>query len=198
MQTFALSGALLLLSIILYAPLTTAAQKVSKTSKNSRPANTEPKDVLGWQDTKWGMTKVDIKRVFARYNVSKDRQADDEPRLICETLCALLNFKIANEAFMVTFEFDGRTNGLSEVSLDNINAKYRESFVNELEKLLILKYGASDHVEDGTVGSLMDLSRYWGFKTTEIRLRHRHTLRDSTSMTQISFKPSRSSEMNKL
>lgn len=155
-------------------------------------------DVLGWQETRWGMKKADIKRVLARYVAADDEtKATTEPRLICDKLCALTRYQVANESFFVEFGFDGTTNGLNSVNLQALNAKYPQSLFEELEKLLTMKYGAFTYTENKSVGSLVDTSHHWSFRSTTIELRHRST-RDSTSITEIHFRPAGSSEATKL
>lgn len=135
------------LVIALFSTIATAQQKKSRTVTKQAINNTQ-KDVLGWQGTLWGMTKADIKKIFSKYVSSQTNQSavnNKETRLVCDNLCALSDYKIADELFFVSFKFDDKTKGLNEVSINNINAKMPAQLFEELEKLLTFKYGVSKH-----------------------------------------------------
>lgn len=194
----------MLLSFLVIALCSTIAltqQKKSRTVTKQATNNTQ-KDVLGWQEARWGMTKADIKKIFSKYVSSQTSQSaviNKETRLVCDNLCALIDYKIADELFLVSFKFDDKTKRLSEVSIENSGARRPTQLFDELQKLLTFKYGVFKHSSDGSLGSLVDHSLLWSFPSTIIELKQRYLKRDSTSSyTQIFFKPARLSDANKL
>jgi hypothetical protein len=141
----------------------------------SAPCYSQPKDVLGWQDARWGMSEKDIVRVFG----SKLRKLPKRKAFLKWHVDYVIpEFELENNIYTLFFQMDDDTNKLAQV-LIRLNEQEsripREQTFNSLESLLAREYGAPSDKRDDRYSFLVkfhgiDLNRTWKFPTTTVEL----------------------------
>lgn len=175
------------------------AQQTTSATVTKQLSNSTPNDVLGWQESRWGMTKSDIQKTFS------DNANTLSAQIICgdpyaKNVCGVRNFKLADESFTVLMSIDN-TKGLKQIiiALDQIDSpKARLMLFEKIEELLTQKYGTIKFQKDNNVLDLIVRTRQWVFPSTIIELQYSYVGRLSTSLLTITYKPASESDANKL
>lgn len=139
----------------------------------SWPCYSKPKDVLGWQRTRWGMYDEDIVRVFGS-------KAEKLPQLELygsgHLGYVVPGINLKGQRYSAYFQMDG-AGKLSEVDvrLDQMESRVpRDDVFNSLESLLTHQYGVPDSKKDErpseTPIKFLSLRRTWRFPTTTVEL----------------------------
>lgn len=193
----------LLLTLCLLFTITAAAQ------------TPPPKDLPGWQETRWGMTTEEVLKAVEPAPVKLDKRAflsrggdggkpfDRYGYADYETTVQVLG-----EDYKATFYMDVKTDRLMQVTLRP--AKYglkdyiSEAAFTQLSEALTQKYGTPTGQEDDrskgafTRKEMVSRTRQWVFPTTAIRL-HYMGLEDVEmySLT-VTYSPSKNKDADKL
>jgi hypothetical protein len=137
--------------------------------------NSQPKDVAGWQDARWGMSDNDIVRTFG----SKLKKLPKKQVFRGHHVDYIIpQFEMSGHLFTVFFKMDDRADKLDEVMLRFNEMKSqipRNDVFDPLESLLAHDYGAPGEKLDKsfkTFGNyqLIDVSTVWKFATSSIEL----------------------------
>ncbi len=143
----------------------------------SAPGFTQPKDVLGWQDARWGMSEKDIISVFGL----KAKKLPERQLFLGRYVdYAIPEFVIAGKMFTVFFQMDNDSNKLSQVLVRFNEMKSRtsrEDIFNRLVSSLAREYGAPSVKSDERQSFLVKfnrirLNRTWKFPTTTVELNY--------------------------
>lgn len=137
-------------------------------------------DLLGWQNTRWGMTETEI---IASVGAERLRHIE---RIVfgvdAYTDLIIPSVNIDRYPFEVRFQMKGNTNRLIQVLLnhesDELSSEPIQQ-VNAARKLLSEKFGAA--TRDGTSNTW-----YWEFPSTTIMI-HTYFIEDITSSAFIRF-----------
>ncbi len=156
----------------------------------------QQKDVLGWQDTRWGMSNEDIERVFGS---KLKKLPKPEKFLAWHADCVIPEFELEGEKFTVFFQIDNATNKLSQIliRLDEQKSRIpREVIFNRLESMLVREYGPlMDRGEDRRSSvidfSCVELSRKWRFPTTTIELAYGWDNQIDASLLTVRYFPTK-------
>jgi len=136
-----------------------------------------PKDLDGWRDARWGMSKADVLKAFKGEVVETGPKLDKKGRILSSPFVGIPEFMVDNVRVKASFIFgDHGTGGLKSVQLspvfdtNNFAVEMalcpimRDSFYNALHPLLVEKYGKptfENHLE--TVGDM------WNFPHTTVK-----------------------------
>ena len=189
----------LLFSVIALSSTLALAQQTTTATVTKQLTNSTPNDVLGWQDSRWGMSKSDIQKVFPNTTNTQS------PKVVCgdpyaDNSCVSKNFKLADESFTVLMTIDN-TKGLKQITivLDQIDSpKTRLMLFEKVEELLTQKYGTVKYQKDNNILDLMIRTRQWVFPSTIIELQYNYVGKHSISLLTITYKPASESDANKL
>ncbi|MDQ3819286.1 MAG: hypothetical protein M3247_05555, partial [Thermoproteota archaeon] len=139
------------------------------------PSSSQPKDVVGWQGTRWGMSEQDLIGVFGSRLKKLPKRMDF---LKWHVDYVIPEFQLENNIYTVFFQMDDKTNKLAQVliRLNEMESQIpREQIFNNLVSLLTREYGSPSGNADNRYSFLVkykgiDLSRTWKFPTTTIEL----------------------------
>jgi len=154
----------------------------------------QPKDVLGWQDARWGMSDSDI---AATFGIKLQKQRETTLYGYNGTLSYILpGIKLNGQEFSAYFQMAAATDTLKGVYvvLDQRRSQVpREDVFNALESSLTLKYGPPHRKKDErptkTPIEFVSLSRTWKFPTTTVGLSCQWNS-DNSSQVVIHYFPS--------
>jgi hypothetical protein len=154
----------------------------------------QSKDVLGWQDARWGMSEQDIVRVFSP---KLKKLPKKEVFLGLHVDYVIPDFGLEGGIFTVFFQMDDATNKLSQI-LIRLNEQEsrvpREQLFNRLGSLLSHEYGSPNYTKDERYSyefKGIDLSRRWKFSTTTIELGYGWDSQIYASLLTIRYFPSK-------
>jgi len=136
----------------------------------------QQKDVLGWQEARWGMVEKDILKAFGpklkklpKRLLFLERHVD----------YVIPEFEIEGNIYTVFFQMDDGNNKLSQV-LIRLNEMKSQEPRNQLfesaASLLAREYGNSDkktdesQLEPSAKVKVVDISHIWKFPTTTVEL----------------------------
>jgi len=156
------------------------------------------KDVLGWQDARWGMTDADIVKTFGA-SLKKLPQRKFLTHWYEDYI--IPNFKLNLENFTVHFQMDPQTNRLTQILItfdQEVSISPRNDVFLGLEELLTQKYGAPGFKKDETERYILSRSREWMFPTTIIELSYSYHKTISVNSLCIRYFPAGATEANKL
>lgn len=191
---------ILLFLIIALDSTLVLAQQATPTTLTKQLTNSTPNDVLGWHDSRWGMSKSDTQKAFSdTTNIQSLELVCGDP-YFASNVCGFKNFKLADEVFTVIMSFDDKK-GLKQIiiALNQIDSpKARLMLFEKIEELLSQKYGTIKYQKDTNILDLMVRTRQWVFPSTIIELQYNYVGRLSTSLLTITYKPASESDANKL
>lgn len=155
------------------------------TPKFSPATTVPPKDVSGWQSTKWGMPLAVVKEKFGSQLVELDAEWEDGGM---KSKLGIENYIIAGQSFTVIFFFDNQ-NKLVKVVLDCAAINIRdlgdlERALPELTQVMSEKYGdpvREDRSEKGKLDSSVEWIDRWKFPSTNISFLFKSSKNPSTS-----------------
>jgi hypothetical protein len=114
----------------------------------------------GWQSTRWGMTKNDVRRVLARFSPGPclTVSADSDAKVCIE------RYLLEKRSYFVTLHFDSQTNGLYMVTVNS--GIEPDEFSNLVVSGLNLRYGNStsclpEKPKENTDEPHLDVCRRW-------------------------------------
>jgi hypothetical protein len=131
-----------------------------------------PKDVLGWELARWGMTDQDIVRVFG----SKAKKQPDFEQYGSGLLGYIVTgINLRGHRYAAYFRMDEGKLGEVDVRFQQMQSRVpREDLFNGLESLLTHRYGAPDGKTDERSSEkpikFLSLVRTWRFATTTVEL----------------------------
>jgi hypothetical protein len=141
----------------------------------SVPLAAKPRDVLGWQGTRWGMSETALLNAFG----SKLKKLPDRQAFVWLHVDYIISdFSLDGNAYTVFFQMDDRTNKLAQVLIRLNEMETRtprlEEF-NRLERLLTPELGApekDDHNFDERASNFRSIEqrRTWKFHTSTVEL----------------------------
>jgi hypothetical protein len=162
----------------------------------------QPKDVEGWNKTRWGMTKNKVLKAFEgkataiekpkKYEgLSKQRDA--------YALVVLDEIEIGGDKYTVDFVFDDSDKKLIMVIISIKGKRPSELQFSSLEQMLTEKYGSPSFAKDtrkpdkrlrgGVVLEGSDLlERAWNFPSTIIELQYLDLRATNPKILQIKFR----------
>jgi hypothetical protein len=160
------------------------------------PCYSQERDVLGWQDTRWGMSNEDIERV---YGSKLKKLPKPEKFLAWHADHVIPEFELESEKFTVFFQIDNATNKLSQVLIRLNEQKSqipREEIFSRLESMLVREYGSPLDKRDDRRSSVIDfsfveLSSKWRFPTTTIELAYGWDNQIDASLLTIRYFPTK-------
>lgn len=184
----------------LIAPLRESAAEAARSYKPTAEAlerAASGKDLLGWQQSWWGMTTDELAQTFGS-QLQKLPKRDIYRGSYAEYVIS--NYKVDNDLYTVIFQMDNRTNRLTQVLVRS--EEYSKEFpylsaFDRLEALLTQKYGPVRYQKDGNEGRFVRRERQWVFPTTTIDLSYSFMQGISNGLT-IRYYPTASSDANKL
>ena len=162
----------------------------------SPPCYSQPKDVLGWEGARWGMSSEDIVRVF-------DERVKKLPKtelfLGLHVDYVIPEFELQGKQFTVYFQNSDNTKTLSQILIrltELESLEPREKIFNNLESLLKRQYGKPldliDERRTSVDGFLfIDLTRIWRFPTTTVELAYSWDNQINASLLTIRYFPTR-------
>jgi hypothetical protein len=128
------------------------------------------KDVVGWQDTSWGMSIEEVQKA-----VPQAKRLKDKPDKGNVFALSIEKYKIGDQVYDINFRFNAveprKLNMVSVARAGNMDpVKYLKAF-DDLEKLLTEAYGAPSQRKDTPPANpIIKRYRYWYLKTTKIEL----------------------------
>lgn len=140
------------------------------TSSLTINAGTKPKDVYGWDNTKWGMTVEELRSVIGKDLKERNPKQDEQDKMYSGF--ELRHIKMGQGKFRASFWMDEDSNKLTRIVFvpEGQPKKYEwaETFI-KLENYLVEKYG-DPNVEKTSNDPGTSADRKWIFPTTEIEL----------------------------
>lgn len=136
----------------------------------------QPKDVTGWNNTRWGMTVDEvIKTLKGKAELVDKPNKTVSPSKLGPvlTLARITNIEINAEAFQVFFHFDEIQKKLVRVVVSSKENAPPESQFISLENMLMSMYGkpaSSEDNKDPTVGGTF--KRSWIFPSTTVEIQY--------------------------
>lgn len=155
----------------------------------------QPKDLPGWHEARWGMSEREIvsafgsrvtrlpeRKLFARWHVDY----------------VIPNFKIDRHNYTVFFQMDDRTNKLTQVliRLNEMESRVpRDGIFSRVHLLLTRNYGSpagmtEERWSKSPIKSI-HLSRKWAFLTTTVELYYGWDSQIYASLLTITYSPSK-------
>lgn len=133
-------------------------------------ASAQPKDVLGWDNTKWGMTVEELQYIIGK-DLKKRNPRHDELDNMYSGL-QLRQIIIGQSEFRASFWMNEDSDKLKRIVFvpEGVPKKYEwaETFI-ELEKYLVSKYG-NPQLQKTSNDPGTSADRKWMFPSTEIEL----------------------------
>ncbi len=134
----------------------------------------QPKDVLGWEKSRWGMSNKDLVSVFG----SRLQKLPKRQTFLKWHTDHVIPVELIGGAYTVFFQMADDTDQLSQVLVRLNEMKShtpREDLFNMLASSLTDDYGeptakTNDRYQCSTKFNCIDLSRTWRFPTTTIEL----------------------------
>jgi hypothetical protein len=166
----------------------------------------DKKDVLGWQETRWGMTQDELFKLFSDSIVKRSqRNFYLKPGGSSERYgyvdYVIPEMKVAGDVFEVSFVMDIKTYQLIEVDLslkDYKKAASTQSIVfDKLEELLTQKYGPPTYKNE-SITSVVNRVRHWAFHTTTIKLDFHYMKGIDMTIFHLTYEPSKNEDLEKL
>jgi len=150
----------------------------------------QKRDILGWENTCWGMKEEDIIRVFgSKLQKLSERKEYTQAGGYVDYVIP----KYEKGDFSVLFLMNNKTRLLSEVYIkynkENSNISFETQF-RRLKVLLDQKYGTASYNKDEKDDSSIYLFSKWEFETTTIELSHLWSPLTKTLVFGISYIPS--------
>jgi hypothetical protein len=180
-------------------PLPRSANEADRSYKPTREMlarAAEGKDVIGWQQSWWGMTDEELVQVFGN-NLKKLPKRGLYHGMYANY--AIENYRVGTDVLRVVFQMNNKTRRLAQVLISSeefpTDSVYLSAF-ERLEELLSQKYGPVRYKQDKNE-SLVRRERQWVFPTTTIELSYVFIPGVSNSVT-IRYFPTASSDANKL
>lgn len=160
------------------------------------------KDVLGWQQSWWGMTTNEIVEAFGSVLKRPQKRETYSGKYV---EYEIYNYKVGVDSYTVVFQMDNRTRRLAQILItwDQESSSSKDSpntgAFDRLEELLTKKYGPVRHKRDDEINILGNISRErtWVFPTTSIDLDYSFSQGVGDTV-RIRYYPTVSSEANKL
>lgn len=163
----------------------------------------KPKDLLGWQDTRWGMTDQELLALPLPFETSPKRNHLLKPggeERYAYSVRYLPNYELAGGKFKVEFFMDIKTDRLVSVyfspSEHADNVQIINLFFERLDASLTQKYGPPSYKNDASVGGALKRTRQWAFPTSLIELNFQAAT--YYNALGLEYKPSKGSDANKL
>lgn len=154
------------------------------------------KDILGWQQSWWGMTANELVQTFGD-SLEKLPKPYIYSKLYAEYI--IPNYNVGKDPYTVIFQMDNRTHRLAQVLILSEefpkDSPYLSQF-DRLEALLSQKYGTVRYKRDKDE-SLINHERQWVFPTTTIELSYTF-IKGVSNEVSIRYYPTASSDANKL
>jgi hypothetical protein len=182
---------LILALLLLLLPQTTAPAQTA----------TSLKDVLGWQEARWGMTTEELQKQFGgklSKRVKKDYAVKGEKRYAYADY-EIKGLDLADDVFDVDFLMDIDTHQLIGIRVQTAEDKQYDSqarvIFEKVEKSLQQKYGTPGHAENEPGRTISTRTRRWVFPTTTIELR---LLTGFYNLVLVTYEPTLSKDAVKL
>ena len=156
-----------------------------------------PQDVLGWQETKWGMSEGEIFKAFR--SSLKPLPKNKAPQGNFMEHC-IPDYMIEGINFTVLFKMDDRTKGLNEVMISHAEMPSLPNNIgfDRIASLLARKYGQPSQEKNQKEGGIEKRSAEWIFPTTTITLSHSFFKVPQLMMLTIKYIPTKGGDVNKL
>jgi hypothetical protein len=165
-----------------------------------------PRDLPGWQNTRWGMTEKDLAEVPGlRLEKLPEqnhllKQGSDERYAYADYY--IPDFELVGGRFEVEFFMDVKTNGLRSVYFSPVDSHIRTLLANAyfegLDQALTQKYGQPNFRNDSTDRGVKTRSRQWSFPSTVIELKLTGYSSVGMSSLHLEYKPSGKTDADKL
>jgi hypothetical protein len=132
-------------------------------------SQSKPKDVLGWEETRWGMTAEDIPKLFG----SRAKRVPSVEVYGDWFYLYTVPVNIKGRPYTAILLMDYSTAKLVrvDVRLDQYESPVpREDVFNELDAMLTQQYGAPDSRKDERLSDQRRIGRTWKFPTSTVEL----------------------------
>ncbi|MCH7518087.1 MAG: hypothetical protein IH964_03575 [Candidatus Dadabacteria bacterium] len=150
--------------------ISTAALMVFLISSLSLNAATNPKDVYGWDNVKWGMTGEEVQDALGKE--AKKREAKHDKKEGMYAGLELKGIKMGSGSFRASFWMDEDSKKLKRIVFvpegQPAQFEWAETFIT-LENYLVEKYGDPD-IEETSNDPGTSAERVWNFPSTEIEM----------------------------
>ena len=150
--------------------ISTAALTIFLISSLSLNAATNPKDVYGWDNVKWGMTGNEVQAALGKK--AKKREAKHDKKEGMYTGLELKGIKMGSGSFRASFWMDEDSKKLKRIVFvpegQPAQFEWAETFIT-LENYLVEKYGDPD-IEETSNDPGTSAERVWNFPSTEIEM----------------------------
>jgi hypothetical protein len=146
----------------------TFASYILAESKSQMSA--QPKDVQGWNKTKWGMTDEQIRTELIGNRV--EPYTETEKFKDFRVNLWIKNLEIDDYQYEVLFQMDDLTNQLSRVLIRPSENKEIYVKFKSLDQMLMEKYGLPNDKDDHYSWYIQTYKHLWKFPTTTIELRY--------------------------
>jgi hypothetical protein len=156
-----------------------------------------PQDVLGWQDTTWGMSSDQIVSLFGESLQKLDKRMDYEGAYVDYIIP---KYELVDSTFTVRFQMAEAADSLQQIFIMLDDTKLPENFLyDELESLLTRRYGqAPTYSDDSADGSIFSRNREWVFPTTTIGLLYFYTRGVGSGALSIVYSQTAAGDVGKL
>ncbi len=152
------------------------------------PCYSQKEDMLGWEDTRWGMSEEELPNTFKSQLKKLPERNDAFSRGYADYV--IQDYELEGRKTTVYFVMDDISNKLAEVYVQYQETESRSSqdaYYNKLETLLTSKYGINGCKERNK--SALGERCQWGFSTTTIELSYFWTEKMKYNALTISYRP---------
>jgi len=150
--------------------ISTAALTIFLISSLSLNAATNPKDVYGWDNVKWGMTGNEVQAVLGKEAKKREARHDKKDNMYADL--ELKGIKMGSGSFRASFWMDEDSKKLKRIVFvpegQPAQFEWAETFIT-LENYLVEKYGDPD-IEETSNDPGTSAERVWNFPSTEIEM----------------------------
>jgi hypothetical protein len=185
----------------LVPPLKESAAEASRSYKPTTEALERAaagNDVLGWQQSWWGMTTNEIVEAFGSA-LKRPQKSETYSGKYVEYL--IPNYRVDGNSYTVVFQMHNWNRRLAQILITSNEEFSKDSpstdVFNRLEALLSKKYGPVRYKRDDDVLDYINRKRTWVFPTTSIDLDYSFSQGIENTLT-IRYYPTASSDANKL
>ena len=150
--------------------ISTAALTIFLISSLSLNAATNPKDVYGWDNVKWGMTGNEVQAALGKKAKKREAKHDKKDNMYADL--ELKGIKMGSGSFRASFWMDEDSKKLKRIVFvpegQPAQFEWAETFIT-LENYLVEKYGSPD-IEETSNDPGTSAERVWDFPSTEIEM----------------------------
>jgi hypothetical protein len=164
------------------------------------PSSAQQKDVLGWENSRWGMSE---RNLISSFGSRLTKLSEPMSFLDLHTDHIVAALEIQGQRFTVFFQMNNRTNRLSQVlvRLNEMEARLpRDELFSNIDSQLTHQYGSATSRSDerdfkSTIKSVY-LYRTWKFPTTTVELYYGWDSQIYASLLTIRYFPTDGARIN--